>query len=1116
MADKPNYITLANLRTAISALLNKVDTKPNEEDFSNVAFSGDYSDLTNRPDLSAYVNWTTYSELTDYVSSVASVNGILKCDGDGSITAAIAGTDYQAPLPSTNGNNGKFLSIDNGNLAWSSLGSIFTYKGTKTDIASLPSSGNTIGDVWIVTADNSEHVWNGSAWEELGPTTDLSIYMRKGVDYVTAGRKANTTAGNGTTAEGNNNTVIGPYSHAEGSSNTIQTQGNNAHAEGTGNLVTKASGHAEGENVQVTGVAAHSEGYGTKAIGEEAHAEGAGSYAFGPGSHAEGQSTKAIGDYSHSEGTGFITGNSFAISGSTNGVTYTYPSTYSTLTENDLKNNILVITIGGKEIIRPIYSADTTNFQITLYDPINENTVSTLSSQSCVIIKTNAKGNNSHTEGYATIAESDNSHAEGSETQTKGNGAHAEGGYTKANGNYSHAEGSFTETNKNSSHAEGYYTQANGDYSHAEGYNSSTYGSYSHAEGRGLTFTVKFNSPSGTTYPIYEGQPSDIYQNCPARILGETAEITSFGVSGGKISSITFNQALKNSQGYHSLQFYGTRDAQSHSEGLGTIAYDEAQHAGGKYNIPINGAEVIGGGTASTPANIRTLDWSGNETLAGKLTLGAGPTANMDAATKQYVDTAVGNAASITMVDHSGPTTTQLNSLTINKLTQAQYNAISNPDPNQLYMITDDTIYATKTYVDTAISNIDALPSQSGNSGKFLTTNGSVASWANVESEIFLITATTSNGTITANKTYTEILAAYNAGKICVVNFDNSHICPLMYISTTGASFCKTATTSDGAYQRDVSVTNANVWNTTVVPLQTKTTASGILKGNGSGGVTAAVAGTDYAAASHNHSASNITSGTLGIARGGTGGTTAQDATWNLLHVADPGNLNNAKRMGNFKISNTTTNTPVANMWGATWNIVDDSAAGNNGSSGTTWQLVFQSASTDMWLRTITNAGGWSAYKRVWTEGNAVTGAVWNDYAEYRETDTLEFGRCVSEVGDDTLTLTTKRLQKGCAITSDTWGFAQGKTEKAQTPIAVAGRVLAYPFEDKEEFRKHIGDAVCSGPEGTVSIMTDEEVQKYPLSIIGTISAVPDYEEWGGGSDRDPVKVNGRVWIRIK
>lgn len=40
---------------------------------------------------------------------------------------------------------------------------------------------------------------------------------------------------------------------------------------------------------------------------------------------------------------------------------------------------------------------------------------------------------------------------------------------------------------------------------------------------------------------------------------------------------------------------------------------------------------------------------------------------------------------------------------------------------------------ATETYVDTAIGNIDALPSQSTNGGKFLTTDGSIASWATVD-----------------------------------------------------------------------------------------------------------------------------------------------------------------------------------------------------------------------------------------------------------------------------------------------------------------------------------------------------------------------------------------------
>jgi hypothetical protein len=42
--------------------------------------------------------------------------------------------------------------------------------------------------------------------------------------------------------------------------------------------------------------------------------------------------------------------------------------------------------------------------------------------------------------------------------------------------------------------------------------------------------------------------------------------------------------------------------------------------------------------------------------------------------------------------------------------------------------------------------------------------------------------------------------------------------------------------------------------------------------------------------------------------------------------------------------------------------------------------------------------------------------------------------------------------------------------------------------------------------------MSDEEYQKYGYCAIGTISSVPDYEEWG----TNHIKVNGRVWIRIR
>lgn len=139
-----------------------------------------------------------------------------------------------------------------------------------------------------------------------------------------------------------------------------------------------------------------------------------------------------------------------------------------------------------------------------------------------------------------------------------------------------------------------------------------------------------------------------------------------------------------------------------------------------------------------------------------------------------------------------------------------------------------------------------------------------------------------------------------------------------------------------------------------------------------------------------------------------------------------------------------------------------------------------------------------------------VRGAVFNDYAEYRESLVKEPGRCVIETGYGDLELSTKRLQLGGNIISDTFGFSIGETDKAETPIAVCGRVLAYPYEDRYKFTA--GAAVCSGPNGTVSLMTREEIREWPDAIIGYVSEIPEYKEWG----TNKIQVNNRIWIKLK
>ena len=144
-----------------------------------------------------------------------------------------------------------------------------------------------------------------------------------------------------------------------------------------------------------------------------------------------------------------------------------------------------------------------------------------------------------------------------------------------------------------------------------------------------------------------------------------------------------------------------------------------------------------------------------------------------------------------------------------------------------------------------------------------------------------------------------------------------------------------------------------------------------------------------------------------------------------------------------------------------------------------------------------------------------VWGAQWNDYAECRMAHETEPGRCVMEssVG---MVRTTKRLMPGCKIVSDTYGLCMGKTDAAKTPIAVAGRVLAYPTRTREDYE--LGAAVCSGPNGTVDIMTREEIMMYPERIVGTVSEIPTYEVWHAGSKEVPqdIQVNGRIWIYVR
>ena len=122
-----------------------------------------------------------------------------------------------------------------------------------------------------------------------------STYMKKGVDYVTAGQKSGTTLGSEATAEGYQTTSSMDACHAEG--NTTVASSVYAHAEGNKSTASGQRSHAEGYQTTASATAAHSEGYYTQATVGWSHAEGYYTQANGYYSHAEGY-------YSRANGTG--------------------------------------------------------------------------------------------------------------------------------------------------------------------------------------------------------------------------------------------------------------------------------------------------------------------------------------------------------------------------------------------------------------------------------------------------------------------------------------------------------------------------------------------------------------------------------------------------------------------------------------------------------------------------------------------------------------------------------------------------------------------------------------------------------------------------------------------
>ena len=240
LAGKANTVhthTIENVTGLQDALDGKQATgdyavKSDLDDYLPIAGGTITGDLTVTGTINASIEGTTENAVklatARNITLTGAVTGTSTAGFDGSAdvtinTTAVNGTMVTGVVPeamkATQDGDGNVISTTYAKI--SQLSSVMTYKGTVASESALPKSDQTIGDVYNVTDTNMNYAWDGSKWDQLGSSVDLSGYLTSETANSTFATKSELTGGYlplaGGTLTGN---VTVPAPTAEGHAST--------------------------------------------------------------------------------------------------------------------------------------------------------------------------------------------------------------------------------------------------------------------------------------------------------------------------------------------------------------------------------------------------------------------------------------------------------------------------------------------------------------------------------------------------------------------------------------------------------------------------------------------------------------------------------------------------------------------------------------------------------------------------------------------------------------------------------------------------------------------------------------------------------------------------------
>lgn len=521
-----------------------------------------------------------------------------------------------------------------------------------------------------------------------------------------------------------------------------------------------------------------------------------------------------------------------------------------------------------------------------------------------------ASGNYSHAEGYECVATAQSAHAEGTSSVASGISSHAEGHGTKAQGNHSHSEGNTTTAMGAYSHAEGIYNIARFEAQHVQGkysvLDTSSDGVYAHIVGNGTSPT----SCSNAHTLDWDGNAwfaGGVYVGGTKQTEGVELAKTSYvdeAVEGKANASHTHTKDDITSVNASAIT--GVINANN----LPSYVDDVLEYAN-KSSFPATGES---GKIYVDKANNLTYRWGGTDYVEISPSIALGETSSTayrgDRGKEAYEHATSDNGTQLSAGLYKIATGAEGHVISGTSVSKADITALGIP--------AQDTTYSAATAATSGLMTSEMYTKLDGLENtvveNVLTSTSTTNALSAAQGKVL------NDAVVDVNSSLTEVNETLDTKVPNTRTVNGKALSSNITLSKSDIGLGNVDNTADASK----SVKSAGEWTTA----RTLTIGSNGKPVDGSENVSWTLSEIGAAASSHNHSASNITSGTLPIARGGTGGTTIASAR-NALGL---GNTSGAVPVANGGTGATAKGSTLLSNIGIT---TGTSAAPSSGTAGT-------------------------------------------------------------------------------------------------------------------------------------------------------------------------------------